>query len=86
MLRERGRERDRQTDRQRERDRQTEAEKERRRVIGKVAWFGHVWHHDSLSKTIPQGTLEVGDAMVGRGNAEWTTSKSGHPCSCQNCS
>ena len=28
----------------------------------------------------------VGDAMVGRGNAGWTTSKSGHPCPCQTCS
>ena len=28
----------------------------------------------------------VGDAMVGRGNAEWTTAKNGHPCQCQNCS
>ena len=27
----------------------------------------------------------VGDAVVGRGNAGWTTSKSGHPCPCQNC-
>ena len=27
----------------------------------------------------------VGDAMVSRGNARWT-SKSGHPCQCQNCS
>ena len=26
----------------------------------------------------------IGNAMVGRGNAGWTTSKSGHPC--QNCS
>ena len=25
---------------------------------------------------------KVGDAMVGSGNAGWTTSKSGHPCSC----
>ena len=25
----------------------------------------------------------VGDAMVGRGNAGWTTSKSGHPAACQ---
>ena len=31
-------------------------------------------------KTLLQGTLEVGDATVGRGNAGWTTSKSGHPC------
>ena len=28
----------------------------------------------------------VGDALVGRGNAGWTTSKCGHPCPCQNCS
>ena len=28
----------------------------------------------------------VGDAVVGRGNAGWTSSKSGHPCLCQNCS
>ena len=28
----------------------------------------------------------VGDAVVVRGNAGWTSSKSGHPCSCQNCS
>ena len=26
----------------------------------KLAWFGHVTRHDSLSKTILQGTLEVG--------------------------
>ena len=28
----------------------------------------------------------VGDAVVGIGNAEWTTSTGGYPCSCQNCS
>ena len=28
----------------------------------------------------------VGDAVVSRGNAGWTTSKNGHPCPCQNCS
>ena len=28
----------------------------------------------------------MGNAVVGRGNAGWTTSKSGHPCQCQNCS
>ena len=28
----------------------------------------------------------VDDIVVGRGNAGWTTSKSGHPCLCQNCS
>ena len=26
----------------------------------KLAWFGYVSRHDSLSKTIPQGTLEGG--------------------------
>ena len=29
---------------------------------------------------------KVGDGVVGRGNAGWTTSKSEHPCSHQNCS
>ena len=28
----------------------------------------------------------MGNAMVGRGNAVWITSKSGHICQCQNCS
>ena len=28
----------------------------------------------------------ISDAVVGRGNGEWSTSKSGHPCQCQNCS
>ena len=28
----------------------------------------------------------LGDAVVGRGNAGWTTSKSGHICQCQSCS
>ena len=27
----------------------------------------------------------VGDTVVSRENARWTTSKSGHPCPCQNC-
>ena len=27
----------------------------------------------------------VGDAVVGRGNAGWTTPKSGHPCPRQKC-
>ena len=29
---------------------------------------------------------KVGDAVVGRENAVWKTSQSGHPCPCQNCS
>ena len=28
----------------------------------------------------------VGNTVIGRGNAGWTTSKSEHPCNCQNCS
>ena len=40
--------------------------------------------YHNLIQTIPQGTLKVGDAMFGRGNAGWTTSKSGHPCPRQN--
>ena len=43
--------------------------------------------HDSLSKTILQGTQEGGQCRVWqRGNAGWTTSKSGRPCPCRNCS
>ena len=34
----------------------------------KLAWLGHASRHDSLSKTILQGTLESGVAVVGRGN------------------
>ena len=42
----------------------------------KLAWFRHVTRHNSLSKTILQGTLEGGRrAVVGRGNAGWTTSE-----------
>ena len=36
-----------------------------------------------LSFTAPGG---LGNAVVGRGSAGWTTSKSGHPCPCQSCS
>ena len=28
----------------------------------------------------------MGDAVVGSGDSGWTTSKSGHPCPCRNCS
>ena len=31
-----------------------------------------------------RASWRMGDAMVGRGNAGWTASKSGHPCPCQN--
>ena len=51
----------------------------------KLAWFGHVTRHTSLSKTILQAPWRVGDAVVGKGNAGWT-SASGRPCPGQNCS
>ena len=37
-------------------------------------------------KPLFRAPWRVGNAMVGRGNAGWTTWKSGHPCPCQNCS
>ena len=46
----------------------------------------HVTRHNSLSKAILQEPCRADDAGVGRGKAEWTTSKSAHPCLCQNCS
>ena len=50
----------------------------------KLAWFGHVTHHDNLSKTILRGTLESGRRR-GRQRECWVaTSKSGHPYPCQN--
>ena len=49
----------------------------------KLAWFGHVTRH-SFSKTILQGILEGGQHRDQQ--SKWTTSKSGHPCQCQNCS
>ena len=43
-------------------------------------------HAMTASPTLSFGaSWRVGDAMVGRGNAGWTTSKSGHPCPCLNC-
>ena len=38
----------------------------------------------ALPKPSFRAPWSVGDAVVGRGNAGWTTSKSGHPCPCQN--
>ena len=51
----------------------------------KLAWFGHITRYGSVSKTILQGIRRVGDAVVGRGNAGWTT-KNGNHCPCQSCS
>ena len=52
-------------------------------ALKRQTWFGHVTHNDSLSKTIFRAPWRVGDAVVGRGNAGWTTSKSGHQSPCQ---
>ena len=52
----------------------------------KLAWFGHVTHHNSLSKTVLQGTCE-GVQYCGWHWKCWIeTLKSGHPCPRQNCS
>ena len=52
----------------------------------KLAWFRQVTCNDSLSKTIFAGTLQ-GRRCYGWYRKCWmTTSKSGHPCSCKNCS
>ena len=40
----------------------------------------------ALPKPPLRAPCRVGDTKVSRGNAGWTTSKSGHPCLCQNCS
>ena len=40
----------------------------------------------SYATTASRAPWRVGDAVVGRENAGWTTLKSGHPCPCQNCS
>ena len=50
----------------------------------KLAWLGHITRHASPKPPF-RAPWSVGDALVGRGNARWTTSKSGHPCPCQNC-
>ena len=39
----------------------------------------HDTRHDSLSDTILQGIMEVGNAVVGRETARLITSKSGRP-------
>ena len=50
----------------------------------KPAWFGHVTRHDSLSKTILQGTLE-GGRRSGRQRKCWMDNIKGkRPCPCQN--
>ena len=47
--------------------------------IGDNAWEDvDVVRHDSLSKPTLQGTLGVGDAVDGRRNCGWTTSKRRH--------
>ena len=47
----------------------------------KLEWFGHVTRAETTSpETSFRVPRSVGDAVLGREHAEWTTSKSGHPC------
>ena len=39
----------------------------------------------AFPKPFIRAPWRAGDLMVSRGNAGWTTPKSGHPCPCQNC-
>ena len=51
-----------------------------------LAWFGHITRPAASPNPSFRVPWRVGNAVVGRGNAGWTTSKGGHPCPCQNCS
>ena len=51
----------------------------------KLAWFGMSHALTASPKPSFRAPWRAGDAMVGRGNAGWTTSKSGHPWSWQTC-
>ena len=50
----------------------------------KLAWFGYVTCRDNFSRVMRRAPWSVGYAVVSRGNAGWTTPRSGHPCPCQN--
>ena len=52
----------------------------------KLAWCGMSHATTACPKQYFRAPWRVGDAMVSGGNAGWTTSKSGHPCSRRNCS
>ena len=52
----------------------------------KLAWLGCVTRMTASPKPSFRAPSRPGDAVAGRGNAGWITSKSGHPCPCQNCS
>ena len=51
-------------------------------------WHGSGMPHATAVSPKPsfRARWRVGDTVDGRGNAGWTSSKSEHPCSCQNCS
>ena len=63
-------------------------------MIGKCFWqlsrdgnsHGSGMSHATTASLRPffRAPLKMGDAMAGKGNAGWTTSKSGHPCLSQN--
>ena len=50
-------------------------------------WHGSDMSHatTAFQKPSVRAPWKADDAVVGRGNAGGTTSKSGHPCPCQNC-
>ena len=52
----------------------------------KLAQFGHVTCLTAFSQSFSRAPWRVGDIVVSRENAGWTTSSSGHSCPCQNCS
>ena len=52
----------------------------------KLACSGMSYATSDSPKPSFRAPWRVGDAVVGRGNAGWTTSKNGHICRYQNCS
>ena len=56
-------------------------------VYRNLFWQSGMSHATAVSlKPSGRTPLRVRDAAVGRGNARWTTSESGHPWPCQKCS
>ena len=53
---------------------------------GNLHGFGMSHSVTASPKSFFRAAWRVGDYVSSRGNAGWTTSKSGHSCLCQNCS
>ena len=63
-----------------------------RNLVQQMSWDGNL-HGAEMSHAMTASPISffrapwrVGDTVVGRENAGWTTSESGRPCPCQNCS